>query len=430
MLDAESIPTTRRARHNLDLVVESLTRTAPSAQTSISVEGLNKAFKLPHERETSMKSRVINLARSSRTIEERDVLKDVTFDVKRGEFFGIIGRNGGGKSTLLKLLAGIYFPSSGSIEVSGVVTPFIELGVGFNTELTGRENVYLNGALLGFDRRDMNDMYDDIVAFAELEPFMDLALKNYSSGMQVRLAFSIAIRSETEILLIDEVLAVGDARFQQKCFTHFYQLKQSDRTVVFVSHDMSMVERYCDRAIYIDDGVIKAAGSTHDVIDVYMLDVFRQSTEDPQNRAGDDEEEDQSVDARMLGCVIEPDEVDSSQQITLNFTYEILRSRPHELRFSLVKDGYAFAHASTRGIELDDVPGRYSAEFTMSTAGLLQGPHTIAAGVFHPETGEQFDIKPNVGSFYVNGSDLSRSGMMRIDGTWSALERRSPSTST
>ena len=391
-----------------------------SADKSISVAGLCKSFRLPHQRETMMKTRVVNLARAAHSYEELQVLKDVSFDVMRGEFFGIVGRNGGGKSTLLKLLAGIYFPTSGSLDVHGAVTPFIELGVGFNPELTGRENVYLNGALFGFDRRDVNAMYDDIVAFAELEPFMDLKLKNYSSGMQVRLAFSIAIRSDSEILLIDEVLAVGDAGFQQKCFAHFYELKQTDRTIVFVSHDLDAVERYCDRAIYIDDGVVRAAGTTHDVIEEYMLDVFRRSSAEP-HRGATGGAETGPLDARMLDCAVSPREVDPSTPVTLTFTYELARALPHELRFALVKDGYAFAHMSTRGTVLDDRPGRRTAQFTMRTGGLLEGPHVVAAGVFHPNTGEQYHLDTDLASFYVRGADPTRRGMMRIEGDWNEL---------
>src|ERR1700722_18703062 len=177
---------------------------------AIGVTEVSKTFKLPNERSGSVKSAVVNFYRNSRSYEIQEALKDISFKIRQGEFFGIVGRNGSGKSTLLKILAGIYDPSRGIIKVSGKLTPFIELGVGFSPELTGRENVYLNGALLGFNRKEMQAMYQVIVEFAELERFMDQKLKNYSSGMQVRLAFSIAIRSQSDILLIDEVLAVGD----------------------------------------------------------------------------------------------------------------------------------------------------------------------------------------------------------------------------
>ena len=222
-------------------------------EIAIKVENVSKTFKLPHEKTTSIKSALINF-RKHRTYEKQKVLSDISFEVKKGEFFGIVGRNGSGKSTLLKLIVGIFASDMGHIDINGSLTPFIELGVGFNPELTGRENVFLNGALLGFNRKEMNAMYQDIVDFAEIEKFMDQKLKNYSSGMQVRLAFSIAIRAKSEILLIDEVLAVGDTAFQRKCYEIFVQLRREGRTIVFVTHDMGAVERFCDKVLVLDKG--------------------------------------------------------------------------------------------------------------------------------------------------------------------------------
>jgi ABC-2 type transport system ATP-binding protein len=240
------------------------------ADIAIRIKNVSKTFRLPHEKNTSVKSSLINLLRTHKKgYEIQDALKNISFEVKSGEFFGIIGRNGSGKSTLLKLLAGIYTPSSGSINVNGKLTPFIELGVGFNPELTGRENVYLNGALLGFNRREMQAMYNAIVDFAELEKFMDQKLKNYSSGMQVRLAFSIAIRAQSDILLIDEVLAVGDAAFQQKCYDYFNELKQRGQTVVLVTHDMSAVRRFCEEALLLDAGKIVEIGEPEKIAKAY-----------------------------------------------------------------------------------------------------------------------------------------------------------------
>lgn len=224
-----------------------------SDDIAIRVSGVSKSFRLPHNRQSSIKGSLVNLiGGGDRSYETQEVLKNVSFEIKRGEFFGIVGRNGSGKSTLLKLLGGIYKPSAGQITVNGSLTPFIELGVGFNPELTGRENVYMNGALLGFNAKEVDAMYDDIVSFAELERFMDQKLKNYSSGMQVRLAFSVAIQAQTDILLIDEVLAVGDQSFQEKCFEYFAAIKRSNKTVIFVTHDMSNVERFCDRVFVLD----------------------------------------------------------------------------------------------------------------------------------------------------------------------------------
>lgn len=240
-------------------------------ETVLSVEHVYKNFKLPHEQVNSVKRFVTQgLKKQQKGFEVQHALKDINIDVKKGEFFGIVGRNGSGKSTLLKILAGIYQPSKGTVRTTGKLVPFIELGVGFNPELTGRENVYLNGALLGFSRKEIDAQYDDIVAFAELERFMDQKLKNYSSGMQVRLAFSVATRAQADILLVDEVLAVGDADFQRKCYDYFKTLKRTETTVVFVTHDMNAVREYCDRVILIEGGNITSSGKPNDVADDYL----------------------------------------------------------------------------------------------------------------------------------------------------------------
>lgn len=254
---------------------------ADQPKIALSVKNVSKSFALPHERTTSIKSGVVNIfKRRDRTIEVQHALRDISFEVKKGEFFGILGRNGSGKSTLLKILAEIYTPTKGSVYTEGKLVPFIELGVGFNPELTGRENVYLNGALLGFSRKEIDARYDDIVSFAELEDFMDQKLKNYSSGMQVRLAFSVATRAEADILLIDEVLAVGDADFQRKCYNYFQSLKKNKKTVVFVSHDMSAVREFCDRAILIEDSKLIAEGPADKIANQYSRLFIEESEEE------------------------------------------------------------------------------------------------------------------------------------------------------
>lgn len=232
---------------------------------AIKVENVGKEFRLPHERVSSLKQTVLSLHK--RRFETFKVLDGVSFEVKNGEFFGILGRNGSGKSTLLKLLAEIYYPSRGKVQVNGTLTPFIELGVGFNAELTGRENVFLNGAILGLTNKEIKEKFNEIVAFAELERFMDQKLKNYSSGMQVRLAFAIAIQAHNSILLIDEVLAVGDESFQDKCLRVFSEIKKDGKkTVVFVSHDMASVQRFCDRAIVVHDGHVVYEGKPSEAV--------------------------------------------------------------------------------------------------------------------------------------------------------------------
>jgi ABC-type polysaccharide/polyol phosphate transport system ATPase subunit len=241
---------------------------ATLAPPSLRVREVSKVFRLPHRRFHTLKERVLHPVQA-RSGDRLHALDDVSFEVARGEFFGIVGRNGSGKSTLLKCMAGIYRVDHGSIEVRGRLSPFIELGVGFNTELSARDNVLINGIMLGLSRRQAEERFDDIIAFAELEEFIDLPLKNYSSGMSVRLAFSVAIQVDADILLVDEVLAVGDAAFQQKCFEQFQALKDAGRTIVFVTHDMSSVERFCDRAVLIERGRIQTIGGPEEVARAY-----------------------------------------------------------------------------------------------------------------------------------------------------------------
>lgn len=233
--------------------------TAQSGPAAVSIEGVSKTFRLPHQQYSTLKERALHPFRST-DYDELHAVKDVTLEIADGEFFGIVGRNGSGKSTLLKCIAGIYGVDAGRISIAGRLSPFIELGVGFNMDLTARDNVIINAIMLGLSRRQARARFDEVIAFAELEEFIDLKLKNYSSGMLVRLAFATSIQVDAEILLIDEVLAVGDAAFQQKCFEQFYRLKREGRTIVFVSHDMYSVERFCNRAMLMERGSMVQLG--------------------------------------------------------------------------------------------------------------------------------------------------------------------------
>ena len=237
-------------------------------EVAVSVKDIHKEFILPQSKNSTFKQTVVNIVKKNNKVTQK-TLDGVSFDIHKGDFFGIVGRNGSGKSTLLKLIAGVYTPTAGNIGVRGGLTPFIELGVGFNPELSGRDNVYLNGALLGFTRDQMAEMYDEIVDFAELAPFMDQKLKNYSSGMQVRLAFSIAIKAKNDVLIFDEVLAVGDEAFQRKCLDVFEGYKASGQTVILVTHDMETVRQFCSRAVLIQDGKVLTIGSPRKVADKY-----------------------------------------------------------------------------------------------------------------------------------------------------------------
>ena len=239
---------------------------------AVKVDHVRKFFKLPTEASQSLRTTMVNRFKGIKGYKEQHVLKDISFEVEKGDFFGILGRNGSGKSTLLKIISQIYVPEHGSVTVNGKLVSFIELGVGFNPELTGRENVYLNGALLGFSREEIDEMYDDIVDFAELREFMNQKLKNYSSGMQVRLAFSVAIKAQGDVLILDEVLAVGDEAFQRKCNDYFVERKKSGKTTILVTHDMGAVKKYCNKAVLIEHGLVKAIGNPENVANQYSFD--------------------------------------------------------------------------------------------------------------------------------------------------------------
>jgi ABC-type polysaccharide/polyol phosphate transport system ATPase subunit len=255
-----------------------------SQPVAIEVQGVEKTFSIPTHKVDSLKERLTTF--NKQDFRALHALQDVSFEIERGEFFGIVGRNGSGKSTLLKILASIYRADAGRVRMAGRLAPFIELGVGFNLELSARENVELNGVMMGLTRRDARSRLGAVLEFAELEEFVDLKLKNYSSGMLVRLAFSVMIQSDAEILLIDEVLAVGDASFQQKCADVFHEIRDSDRTVVFVTHDMNAVEQYCHRAMLLHDGSVTAIGDAGEVARKYLRLNFEQAPSGDDNDLG------------------------------------------------------------------------------------------------------------------------------------------------
>lgn len=238
------------------------------SKTLIHVEHAGKNFVIPNEHISSIRGHFVNIFKK-KSYETFHALSDVSFDVQEGDFFGIIGRNGSGKSTLLKLIAQIYEPSEGKISIHGKISPFLELGVGFNPELSARENIYLNGAILGMQKKQIDAIYDEVIEFSELEQFQNVKLKHFSSGMYVRLAFTVAIQAQSDILLMDEVLAVGDQRFQEKCFQVFENLKAQGKTIVFVSHDMGNIQKFCNKAIVIEKGKIVYQGNPQEAAEYY-----------------------------------------------------------------------------------------------------------------------------------------------------------------
>lgn len=235
---------------------------------AIEVEGVSKSFQIPHEQRIYVKDYFLHPFSRTR-YEQNDALNNVTFSVEAGEFFGIFGPNGSGKSTLLRILAGIYVADAGRVRVKGLLSPFIELGVGFDLDLNARDNIRINATLAGLTRRELDARFDAILEFSEIGRFVDQKLKNYSSGMLMRLAYSIAIQIPFDVLLLDEVLAVGDESFQQKCFATFDRFKKEGKTVVLVTHDLNLLSRFCNRVLLIENGVVRASGPADDVVDLY-----------------------------------------------------------------------------------------------------------------------------------------------------------------
>lgn len=246
--------------------------TKEPAKDIITVDHVSKIFEIPHEKRNTLKSYFMNPFRKIGK-EKFHALNDISFNVKEGEFVGIIGRNGSGKSTLLKMLAQVYEPTTGKISITGSLVPFLELGVGFNPELTGRENIFLNGTILGMSKKYLWSKFDEIVDFAEIRDFLDLQVKNYSSGMIVRLAFSIAVQAKADIYLLDEILAVGDAGFQKKSLAKMEELLKSGATVVLVTHSISDIKNYCDRVIYLIKGQMVYDGEVNEGINLYMKEI-------------------------------------------------------------------------------------------------------------------------------------------------------------
>ena len=299
---------------------------------AVKIDHVSKYFRLPTDSTTSLRTTLVNRFRGVKGYKEQHVLKDIDFEVEKGDFFGIVGRNGSGKSTLLKIISQIYTPEKGSVTVQGKLVSFIELGVGFNPELTGRENVYMNGAMLGFSTQEIDEMYNEIVEFAELHEFMNQKLKNYSSGMQVRLAFSVAIKARGDVLVLDEVLAVGDEAFQRKCSDYFIERKKSGQTTILVTHDMNAVKKYCTKAVLIDDGYIKASGDVDKVANQYSLDNLQ-----TEISAGDKPETKETLINSLEVRVLSEQQILPSDEITFEVSYQVKKDIKTYIAFSLTE---------------------------------------------------------------------------------------------
>ena len=384
---------------------------------AVAVDNAVKSFRRPHEAAHTLKERALHPFRN-RGMSTLDALKGVSFDVAPGEFFGIVGRNGSGKSTLLKCLGGIYALDRGSIRVAGRMSTFIELGVGFNPDLAARDNVILNGIMLGLSPREARRRYESVIDFAELSEYQDLKLKNYSSGMQVRLAFSVAIQVDADILLIDEVLAVGDAAFQQKCFDVFQDMRDAGRTILFVTHDMSSVKRFCHRAMLLEKGETVTIGEPEAVAGRYLELNFGRTAEEPtaDPTAAEAEQRPGDHSARVLEAWVEDEQgerVDLCMQGE-RYTFRMRAEFTHEVvdpAFSMIF--YDEAHNSVfvaSTVYGDERSGRFAAGERADFAVTLRC--VFAPGRYHPTgiiahrgSGQAvIDRWDRVSSFVVGGS--------------------------
>jgi ABC-type polysaccharide/polyol phosphate transport system ATPase subunit len=386
---------------------------------AIQVEDVRKAFRIPTHRVDSLKERALHPF-SNRDYRELKALDGISFEIQQGEFFGIVGRNGSGKSTLLKLLASIYRADSGKIRLAGRLAPFIELGVGFNVELTARENVVLNGVMMGLTPAEVRTRLDAIIEFAELQEFIDLKLKNYSSGMLVRLAFSMMMEVDADILLIDEVLAVGDAAFQQKCTDAFHAMKAAGKTIVLVTHEMGSVESLCHRAMLIDGGKIRHIGDPAQTGREYLKLNFNRGSESGEGAS------ERSEGARLLDCWIEDSSgkrvtaIEHRDDIRLAAELEIEReARRLGVGFTIANaDGFGLYEFSTPVAGLGGSETLHQGERVLVRAKLQ---NSLAPGRHFVHCGARSDHARGVDVFVHNALDfvifgtVSTSGVMSLE---------------
>jgi ABC-2 type transport system ATP-binding protein len=374
----------------------------------VKVNSVTKSFRIPLEGSNGLKQKLINQLKGRKGFRVFTPLKDISFVVNEGDFFGIVGKNGSGKSTLLKTLANIYTPQKGHVWVNGSIVPFIELGVGFNPELSGRENVYLNGALLGFSRREVSLMYDEIVEFAELGDFMDERLKNYSSGMQVRLAFSIAIKAKGDVLLLDEVLAVGDAAFQQKCFDYFELLKRQKKTIIIVTHDMNAVKRFCNRAMILKNGAIQKIGSPDEIAELY--------TDENIEKAKD--VEGKTIQYMSAHFPEVKRQFNQNEKLIFSISFEHLTDDCF-VNTSFVYDGFVVADRNSKyNKQLDQVANSKTLTFSQDLNIFNSGKYDIHLSLHRILDDGLIEHNARAFSFVIKGSDPSRDGPMKLDGAW------------
>lgn len=403
----------------------------------IEFERVSKRFILHRERSDSVQERVSGLLRPRARADEFWALRDVSFSVARGESFGLVGHNGAGKSTALKLMTRILEPTSGRVRLHGRVAALLELGSGFHPELSGRDNVFLYGSLLGFSRRDMTARLEEIVAFADMAEFLDMQVKHYSSGMYTRLAFAVATSVDPEILITDEVLAVGDEAFQRKCMDRIFAFRQMGKTIIFVSHALDTVRTLCDRAVWLDHGTVRAIGAAGDVVDAYLADVNRREreelaqqdelaaalTNDPRRRFGSHDVEITGVE--LVGVDGAARTVfQTGEQVTIRIGYHAHQAVPRPV-FGLAvhhESGLLLAGPNTRFADLDIpmVHGAGAVEMVIAALPLLAGRYFLSVAVYDETMLHPFDHHDRLYRLTVqNEGGHERFGVMALNGAWS-----------
>ena len=394
----------------------------PSAgEAIVRVSHLSKRFRLFHERNQSLKQTLLLRRRS--THEDFWALRNVTFDVHRGETFGVVGHNGSGKSTLLKCLTKILVPDEGSLSVDGSISALLELGAGFHPELSGRENVFLNAAILGVPRKFIQERFDEIVEFSGLEHFIDTPVKNYSSGMFVRLGFAVAINVDPDVLIIDEVLAVGDAEFQAKCGDKIAEYRDRKKTIVLVTHSMSDIVRLCQNAAWIDHGQLRMIGASQDVTDAYLetAHVGRSVHQQDGLRWGTGEvriEGDELLDGALQPATFVRSGSAHAIRVHLSSAAEVMGP---EIKISIFDQNATLVtevSTRTRGVRLDSVHGERSVMFEMDAIPLVEGTYELSCSVIDDSGQRELDVRSRFLRFDVLKGNVSDGGLVSLGGNW------------
>jgi ABC-type polysaccharide/polyol phosphate transport system ATPase subunit len=394
---------------------------ATSREAVVRVSHLSKRFRLFHERHQSLKQSLLNRRRSQH--EDFWALRDISFEVHEGETFGIIGHNGSGKSTMLKCLTGILQPDEGTVAVDGTVSALLELGAGFHPELSGRENIFLNAAILGLSRRQVQERYDEIVEFSGLEQFIDTPVKNYSSGMFVRLGFAVAVNVDPDVLIVDEVLAVGDAEFQAKCGDKIAEYRDRQKTIVLVTHSMDDVVRLCSRAAWIDHGRLRKIGHPTEITDSYLDTAHQGRTVQVNDAMRWGTGEVRIAEVALLGADDRPVPLPrSGEPLAIQFTLVARQpvSNP-DLTITIFDQGGTLVTevgARTRDVQIDRVEGTSTITLRLDHLALSEGTYEMTAAVRDAFGQTEYDVRDRFVRFDVLKGTATDGGLVTLGGTW------------